>query len=184
MYSVQYLWRMFFILCTHRLGYYINPYSAEIFFYEPWRPKVFFQFEIIVNVLVSFPLHLKTDVVGLRSLWLFLLFQCGDRLCTSESDVYRRQILTSQSPHCKGSLHLPFKILSKLILYYCIIIIVILGVISSVVNNELYLCDGSWHLGHRRHGQMTEQSSIVFLCCLHGATLKWWGFSKIIKKTK
>ena len=30
-----------------------NPYSAEIFLCKPWRPKGFFQFEIIINVLVS-----------------------------------------------------------------------------------------------------------------------------------
>ena len=32
--------------------------------------------------------------MGLRPLIFFLIFQCGDRLYTSESDVYRRQILT------------------------------------------------------------------------------------------
>ena len=30
-----------------------SPYSAELCLYKPWRPKVFFQFEIITNVLVS-----------------------------------------------------------------------------------------------------------------------------------
>ena len=28
-------------------------YSAEICLYKPWRPKEFFQFEIIINVLVG-----------------------------------------------------------------------------------------------------------------------------------
>ena len=32
--------------------------------------------------------------MGLRPLEIFSFFQCGDRLYTSESDVYRRQILT------------------------------------------------------------------------------------------
>ena len=32
----------------------------------------------------------------LRQLQIFQFFQCGDRLYTSESDVYRRQILTSK----------------------------------------------------------------------------------------
>ena len=32
--------------------------------------------------------------MGLRSLEIFYFFQRGDRLYTSESDVYRRQILT------------------------------------------------------------------------------------------
>ena len=31
----------------------VNPYNAEIFLYKPWRPKDFFQFEIIVNVLLT-----------------------------------------------------------------------------------------------------------------------------------
>ena len=32
--------------------------------------------------------------MGPRPLEIFLLLQCGDRLYKSESDVYRRQILT------------------------------------------------------------------------------------------
>ena len=32
--------------------------------------------------------------MGVWPLEIFQLFQCGDRLYTSESDVYRRQILT------------------------------------------------------------------------------------------
>ena len=58
--------------------------------------KGFFQFEIILNVLVRpylFPLHLNTYVMGLRPVEIFKFLQCGDRLYTSESDV-RRQILT------------------------------------------------------------------------------------------
>ena len=31
----------------------VNPYDAEMFVYEPWRPKGYFQFEIIINALVS-----------------------------------------------------------------------------------------------------------------------------------
>ena len=34
--------------------------------------------------------------MGLRPLQIFLLLQCGDRLETSESDVYRRQIVTTK----------------------------------------------------------------------------------------
>ena len=34
--------------------------------------------------------------MGLRSLEICLFLQCGDRLKTSESDVDRRQILTSK----------------------------------------------------------------------------------------
>ena len=29
-----------------------NPYNDELFLYEPWKPKVLFQFEIILNGLV------------------------------------------------------------------------------------------------------------------------------------
>ena len=39
-------------------------------------------------------MHLNTYVMGLRPLEIFQFFQCEDRLDTSESDVYRRQILT------------------------------------------------------------------------------------------
>ena len=31
----------------------LTQYNAGIFLYKPWRPKGFFQFEIIINVLVS-----------------------------------------------------------------------------------------------------------------------------------
>ena len=41
--------------------------------------------------------------MGLRPLEIFLLFQCWDRLIMSESDVYRRQILTYKVPALKGS---------------------------------------------------------------------------------
>ena len=44
--------------------------------------------------LLAFPLHLNIYVMGLRPLKMLKFFQCGDRLYTSRSDVYRRQILT------------------------------------------------------------------------------------------
>ena len=31
----------------------VDPLTAELFLYKPWRPKVFFQFEILINVLVN-----------------------------------------------------------------------------------------------------------------------------------
>ena len=34
--------------------------------------------------------------MGVRPLEIFLLLQCGDKLQSSESDVYRRQILTTK----------------------------------------------------------------------------------------
>ena len=30
-----------------------NPYNAKIFLFKPWRLKIFFKFEIIMNVLVT-----------------------------------------------------------------------------------------------------------------------------------
>ena len=59
----------------------VNPWSVELILHKSWRPKGFNQFEIIMNVLVSFfPIHLNTYVMGLRPLEIFLLLQCGDRL--------------------------------------------------------------------------------------------------------
>ena len=37
---------------------------------------------------------------GFADIIYFLLFHCGDRLYTSESDVYRRQILTYKDGPC------------------------------------------------------------------------------------
>ena len=34
--------------------------------------------------------------MGLRPLEIFLLLQCGDRVLSSESDVYRRQVLSTK----------------------------------------------------------------------------------------
>ena len=49
----------------------INPYNAELFLkFKPWRPKGFFQFEIIINVLVS-SFRLNTYVMVLRLLEIF-----------------------------------------------------------------------------------------------------------------
>ena len=75
-----------------------NPYNAELFVFKPSKSKGLFQFELLVNVFVSsfrlirIPIlsdYGSTAVVNI----LFLSIQCGNRLYTSESDVYRRQIL-------------------------------------------------------------------------------------------
>ena len=61
------------------------------------RLKGVVYFEIIMTVLVSFfPIHLNTYVMSLLPVEIFLILECGDRLKTSESDVYRRQILTTK----------------------------------------------------------------------------------------
>ena len=49
---------------------------------------------IILNQL--FPFHLNTYVMDLQPFYFFQFFQHRDRLYTSESDVHRRQILTSK----------------------------------------------------------------------------------------
>ena len=50
-----------------------------------------------MTVLVSsFPIHLNTYVMGLRTLYIFLLLQCGERLQSSESDDFSRQNLTTE----------------------------------------------------------------------------------------
>ena len=51
-----------------------------------------------------FPLHLNTCyIMSLYGHYKYSLFQCGDRLETSESDVHRRHILTSKvGPRLKG----------------------------------------------------------------------------------
>ena len=44
-----------------------NLYNAELFFFNPWRLKGFFQFEIILNVLVG----------SLRFIWIPMLWVYG-----------------------------------------------------------------------------------------------------------
>ena len=58
-----------------------SPYNAELFLYKPWRPKGYFQFEIVINVLVS---SFRIIVMGLRPLYIF-----------SAGTVFIRQNLTS-----------------------------------------------------------------------------------------
>ena len=74
--------------------YNFNPYNDEIFLRKPCRPMNCFQFEIIINVLVSsFRLIWIPMLWVCGPLWIFQFFQCRDRLYTFESYVYRRQIL-------------------------------------------------------------------------------------------
>ena len=53
-------------------------YNAELFLHKPWRSNGFFQFEIIINGLLS-SFRVVWIRMGLRP-WIFLLLQCGDRL--------------------------------------------------------------------------------------------------------
>ena len=67
-----------------------------IILYKPWRSNVFFIWNNHKCLSQLFPLHLNTYVMGLRPLEIFLIyyfFRSGDRLYTSESDVWKCQIL-------------------------------------------------------------------------------------------
>ena len=88
-----------FVVTEHQL--YTNIKRARLslttlkYFCKNLETKVFFSIWNHHECLSwLFPRHLNTYVLGLRSLEIFQFFQCGDRLYTSESDVYRRQILT------------------------------------------------------------------------------------------
>ena len=62
--------------------------------------KGFFQFQIIIIVVVSSLFaSFEYFCYGSMSIINILPFQGGDRLWTPESDVYRRQILTSKVGH-------------------------------------------------------------------------------------
>ena len=66
----------------------LNPWSAEIFFYTPWKPKGYFQFESILNVLVCF----------FWFIWMPMLWVYGSYKYVysySAGIVIRRQHLTS-----------------------------------------------------------------------------------------
>ena len=54
-----------------------NPQSAEYFLYNPWRPKAFIQFEIIINESQLFRIHLHTYVMGLRPLQIISSHSVG-----------------------------------------------------------------------------------------------------------
>ena len=61
-------------------GDHINPYSAKVFLFKPWRLKGFFHFEIIINGLVScfrFIRILRLSGYGsttFRNIWIILVF--------------------------------------------------------------------------------------------------------------
>ena len=95
------------------------------FFFKSWKAKVFFQFETIINVLVSFfPIHLNTYVMGLLPLEIVLLSQCGDRL-------------ESSSPSCN------IIIMIVLLWVYGSCAEFIDALIDSTVNTERLPCVGS-----------------------------------------
>ena len=85
--AAMYCWEAFpsyvkqpFIFMQHSYTWYIlvNPYNADIFVYKPWQPKFFFQFEIILNFLVS----------SFRFIWIPMLWFSGHyKYCNSFSAV-------------------------------------------------------------------------------------------------
>ena len=74
-----------FSLYVHKGGlkpdslHFINPYNAKICLSKPWRPKDFFQFEMIINVFVSSLCFIWRPTVFLM---LSILFG-GDQIWTS-----------------------------------------------------------------------------------------------------
>ena len=66
----------------------LDAYNVELILYKSWRPEGLFKFEIIINVFIWIP------VVMVYGHWNILILLVRDRLYASESDVYRRQILT------------------------------------------------------------------------------------------
>ena len=54
--------------------------------------------------------------MGLRSLHIFYFFQCEDRLLTSQSDVYRRHILTSEDGPRAERVNIPLYVM-QIVLY-------------------------------------------------------------------
>ena len=67
----------------------VNPSGAEIFLNKQWRSKVFFQFDILINILVSF----------FRSIWIPMLWVYGQSkyfYFYSAGIVFSRQNLPSR----------------------------------------------------------------------------------------
>ena len=65
----------------------LNPYKSEIFLYKPWRPKCFFHFKVIINVLVS-----SSPFIWRPTLWVYGHYKCLNSF--GARAVFRRQNLT------------------------------------------------------------------------------------------
>ena len=65
---------------------YFNPYDAEIFVHKLWRLKGFFQFDVVINVLVS--------SFTFEYLWVYTHDKYF-KYFSAKTD-FRRQILTSK----------------------------------------------------------------------------------------
>ena len=79
----------------------LNPYNAALSLNKSWRPKGFFQFEIIVNVLVISFRFIWIPMLRVYSCYRYIFFSLRGRsfyvriwrLHTSDSDVWRYYIL-------------------------------------------------------------------------------------------
>ena len=61
-----------------------------------WHIGVQTNFNFKLSSISWLVLHFITYIMGLRPYMHIFFFQCGDRLETSESNIYRRQIVTSK----------------------------------------------------------------------------------------
>ena len=69
-----------------------NLYNAELFLYKQWRLKSTFEFEIIINVLVSSFRFICVPMIWVYGHYKFFNFSVRGSIL----NVYRRQMLTSK----------------------------------------------------------------------------------------
>ena len=97
----------------------LNLYSAEIVLYKSWRPEGYFQFEIIINILVSAPFKYichESANYNLFSYNLFNYFSAGidfRHQNLTSIDVYRRSKIGPRAE----------RVISRLLLIFSIFII-------------------------------------------------------------
>ena len=77
--------------CDHEHGVpsTVNPYNADLVLYKPWRPKGFYQFEIVKNALVNY-----FRFIWIPMLWVYVHYKYFHSY--SAGIDFRRQNLTSQ----------------------------------------------------------------------------------------
>ena len=71
-----------------------------MFLYTTERPKSYFHFEIIINVLVSFFPLISLHMLCGYNHYKYFAFSARDRLHTSESNIHKRHILTYKDGLC------------------------------------------------------------------------------------
>ena len=65
-----------------------DSHNADIFLYKPWKPKYFFQYEIIINVLIS-----SSRFIWIPMFWVYCQYKYFNSF--SAGIVFIRQNLTS-----------------------------------------------------------------------------------------